>query len=90
MGGGQAIEDAVVLAEAIAREVTLDTALTRYQAKRLARANGFVKRSYRVGQVAHLRARPLRWLRNRTLRLFGRIPLSLIARAMARDFDFQP
>lgn len=87
MGGGQAIEDAVVLAEAIAEEVTLDAALARYQAKRLARANRFVKRSYRVGQVAHLRARPLRWLRDRALQ---RIPLSLIARAMARDFDFQP
>ena|SRR5882672_5226353 len=72
MGGGQAIEDAVVLAKAIAEEVTLDAALARYQAKRLARANRFVKRSYRVGQVAHLRARPLRWLRDRALQ---RIPL---------------
>jgi 2-polyprenyl-6-methoxyphenol hydroxylase-like FAD-dependent oxidoreductase len=87
MGGGQAIEDAVVLAEAIAGEVTIEAALARYEAKRMARANGFVRRSYRVGQVAHLRARPLRWLRDRALQ---RIPLGLIARAMARDFDFQP
>jgi 2-polyprenyl-6-methoxyphenol hydroxylase-like FAD-dependent oxidoreductase len=86
-GGGQAIEDAVVLAGAIAGEVTIEAGLARYEAKRLARANGFVKRSYRVGQVAHLRARPLRWLRDRALQ---RIPLGLIARSMARDFDFQP
>lgn len=87
MGGGQAIEDAVVLAEAIAGEDTIEAALARYEAKRMARANGFVKRSYRVGQMAHLRARPLRWLRDHALQL---IPLGLIARAMARDFNFQP
>jgi 2-polyprenyl-6-methoxyphenol hydroxylase-like FAD-dependent oxidoreductase len=87
MGGGQAIEDAVVLAEAIAGEATIEAALARYEAKRMARANGFVSRSYRVGQVAHLRARPLRWLRDRALQL---IPTGIIARAMARDFDFQP
>jgi 2-polyprenyl-6-methoxyphenol hydroxylase-like FAD-dependent oxidoreductase len=87
MGGGQAIEDAVVLAEAIAGEATIEAALARYEAKRMARANSFVNRSYRVGQVAHLRARPLRWLRDRALQL---IPTGIIARAMARDFDFQP
>jgi 2-polyprenyl-6-methoxyphenol hydroxylase-like FAD-dependent oxidoreductase len=86
MGGGQAIEDAVVLADAIAGEASIEAALARYQAKRLARANSFVNRSYRVGQVAHLRPRPLRWLRDRVLQ---RIPHGLIARAMARDFDFQ-
>lgn len=86
MGGCQAIEDAVVLADALGREPGIDAALARYQMRRISRANGFVARSYRLNRLAHMRSAPLRWLRNRLLRA---IPLRIAARAMARDFDFR-
>jgi 2-polyprenyl-6-methoxyphenol hydroxylase-like FAD-dependent oxidoreductase len=86
MGGCQAIEDAVVLADALQRETSIDAALTRYQKQRIVRANRFVVRSFRVGQLAHLGAPPLRWLRDRALSV---IPRRLVASAVAKDFDFQ-
>jgi hypothetical protein len=52
----------------------------------LPRANGFVVRSWRFGQLAHLRARPMRWLRDHALRA---LPPRLTARAAARDLQFQ-
>jgi len=55
MGACQAIEDAVVLADALAREPSVDAALARYQTRRISRANSFVTRSFRFGQLAHLR-----------------------------------
>jgi 2-polyprenyl-6-methoxyphenol hydroxylase-like FAD-dependent oxidoreductase len=85
-GGGQAIEDAVVLADAIAHEPTIAGALGRYEAQRLGRANRFVVRSLRMGRLAHVRGRPLRWLRDRALRM---IPAQLAARSMARELDFR-
>ena len=84
-GGGQAIEDAVVLADALAHEPTIAGALGRYEAQRLGRANRFVVRSMHMGQLAHVRGRPLRWLRDRALRM---IPARLAARSMARELDF--
>jgi 2-polyprenyl-6-methoxyphenol hydroxylase-like FAD-dependent oxidoreductase len=85
MGGCQAIEDAVVLADGLEREATVPLALARYQARRVPRANRFVTQSYRIGQLAHVHSTPLRWLRDRALRA---VPLRLVARVMARDFDF--
>jgi 2-polyprenyl-6-methoxyphenol hydroxylase-like FAD-dependent oxidoreductase len=86
MGGCQAIEDAVVLADALKREPSVERALARYQARRVGRANGFVKRSFMFGRLAHARSAPVRWLRDRAL---GAIPRPLAARAMARDLDFR-
>ena len=86
MGGCQAIEDAVVLSDALGREASIDAALARYESRRIPRANSFVVRSFRVGQIAQLRAAPLRWLRNRALRA---VPVRLATRAMARDMDFR-
>jgi 2-polyprenyl-6-methoxyphenol hydroxylase-like FAD-dependent oxidoreductase len=86
MGGCQAIEDAVVLADALDREPGIGAALIRYQACRIARANSFVTRSYRLGQIAHLRSAPLRWLRNGLLRA---VPARLAGRRLARDLDFR-
>ncbi|MEX2271863.1 MAG: FAD-dependent monooxygenase [Vicinamibacterales bacterium] len=85
MGGGQAIEDAVVLADAIAREPDIAHALARYERARVARANSFVTRSYLMGRVAHAPTAPLRWLRHRAL---AAIPARVVARAMKRDLDF--
>jgi 2-polyprenyl-6-methoxyphenol hydroxylase-like FAD-dependent oxidoreductase len=85
-GGGQAIEDAVVLADALVREPTIAGALARYEAQRLRRANRFVVRSHRMGRFAHVHGRPLVWLRDRALRL---IPPRLAARSLARELDFR-
>jgi 2-polyprenyl-6-methoxyphenol hydroxylase-like FAD-dependent oxidoreductase len=85
-GGCQAIEDAVVLADALAREPTIAGALGRYEAQRLGRANRFVVRSMQMGQLAHVRGRPLRWLRDHALRM---IPAKLAARSLARELDFR-
>jgi 2-polyprenyl-6-methoxyphenol hydroxylase-like FAD-dependent oxidoreductase len=86
MGGCQAIEDAVVLGHALARGPDVDAALAHYQARRVARANAFVNRSFRFGQLAHVRSRPVRWLRDRAL---GALPRALTLRALRRDLDFR-
>jgi len=86
MGGCQAIEDAVVLADALTREQNIDAALARYQSRRVRRANGFVTKSYRVGQLAHLRSAPLRWLRDRAI---SAVPMRVSARALVRDLEFR-
>ena len=86
MGGCQAIEDAVVLADALAREHSVTAALARYQARRVARANKFVNRSLVLGRIAHARSAPARWLRDT---VFGAVPRGLAARAFARDLDFR-
>ena len=85
-GGCQAIEDAVVLADALAREPDVPAALASYQARRVARANSFVVRSHRFGQMAHVRSAPLRWLRDQALRA---VPVKLTARSLARDMNFR-
>jgi 2-polyprenyl-6-methoxyphenol hydroxylase-like FAD-dependent oxidoreductase len=51
-GGCQAIEDAVVLAQALATESDLTAGLKSYEAQRISRANGIVNASWRIGQVA--------------------------------------
>ena len=86
MGGCQAIEDAVVLADALARERAVETALARYQKRRVRRANKFVSRSFMLGRIAHARSAPLRWMRDAVL---GAVPRSLAVRAFARDLDFR-
>jgi len=89
MGACQAIEDAVVLADALNREPSVDAALTRYQTRRISRANSFVERSFRFGQVAHTSNAPLRWLRDQAIRALRLVPSCVISSAMARDFDFR-
>jgi 2-polyprenyl-6-methoxyphenol hydroxylase-like FAD-dependent oxidoreductase len=84
-GGGQAIEDAVVLADALAREPLIEGALARYEARRLRRANRFVVQSHRLGRLAHVQDGPLLWLRDRALRL---IPPGLASRSLARELEF--
>jgi 2-polyprenyl-6-methoxyphenol hydroxylase-like FAD-dependent oxidoreductase len=86
MGGCQAIEDGIVLAHALEHQADIASALAWYQSRRLRRANGFVTRSYRMGQVAQLRSAPLRWLRDTALRA---VPTRLAAGALARDMDFR-
>jgi 2-polyprenyl-6-methoxyphenol hydroxylase-like FAD-dependent oxidoreductase len=89
MGACQAIEDAVVLADALRRETTVDAALARYQTRRISRANSFVERSFRLGQVAHIANPPLRWLRDQSLRALRIVPNRLLSGTLARDFEFR-
>jgi len=89
MGACQAIEDAVVLAHALSREPNVDAALALYQTRRISRANSFVERSFRFGQVAHTSNALLRWLRDQPIRVLRLVPSRVISSAMARDFDFQ-
>jgi 2-polyprenyl-6-methoxyphenol hydroxylase-like FAD-dependent oxidoreductase len=81
-GGCQAIEDAVVLAGALAEESTVEAALARYQARRIPRANRFVARSRAFGRLAHVRSTPLRWLHDRVL---ASVEACGAARARARS-----
>jgi FAD-dependent urate hydroxylase len=53
-GAGQAIEDALVLADALRSEADPARALTTYSALRTKRANTIVRRSRQMARVAHL------------------------------------
>jgi 2-polyprenyl-6-methoxyphenol hydroxylase-like FAD-dependent oxidoreductase len=88
MGACQAIEDAVVLSHALSTEPNIEAALLRYQTRRIPRANSFVNRCFRFGQVAHASNPLLRWLRDQTIRTFSLLPHRLISSSMARDYRF--
>ena len=67
-GAAQAIEDAVVLADRLARSDELETALAEYEAIRRPRAEAVLKMSRRADKAAQL-ASPLGWrLRNAIVR----------------------
>jgi 2-polyprenyl-6-methoxyphenol hydroxylase-like FAD-dependent oxidoreductase len=89
MGACQAIEDAIVLANALGRDAGIEEALAQYQTRRVSRANSFVTRSFQFGRVAHVRAAPLRWLRDRALSAMRFVPRRLMASAAARDLEFR-
>lgn len=89
MGACQAIEDAVVLADALAGEPGAVAALARYQTCRIPRANSFVTRSFRFGQLAHLQAPSLRWLRDCALSALRFLPGRLVSSAMERNLQFR-
>ncbi len=67
-GGAQAIEDAFVLAESLARYPTAREAFRAYEAARRPRASRVVRLSWLLGKLAHARSRLLRVLRNAALR----------------------
>ncbi len=71
-GGCQAIEDAWVLAEMLARYEQPQLAFVHYQNRRIKKAQTIVDTSWRIGSLVHL---PQLWqqrLRNRILRLVPR------------------
>jgi 2-polyprenyl-6-methoxyphenol hydroxylase-like FAD-dependent oxidoreductase len=84
-GGGQAVEDAAVLARCLASEPELPTALTRYQALRVPRANGFVSQSRRLGEVAQWENPLACWVRDR---IFQLVPQSSIRANLRRVLTF--
>jgi 2-polyprenyl-6-methoxyphenol hydroxylase-like FAD-dependent oxidoreductase len=67
-GGAQAIEDAYVLAESLARHAEPQAAFAAYERVRRAKAAMVVNRSWQLGKLAHLRHPLLRGVRNLLLR----------------------
>lgn len=67
-GGVMALEDAVVLADTLARESDPAAALAAYESQRRWRATRVQHLSWRNGRIYHLRP-PLAWARNAVLRL---------------------
>jgi 2-polyprenyl-6-methoxyphenol hydroxylase-like FAD-dependent oxidoreductase len=86
-GGGQALEDAAVLARCLAAEPELPAALARYQALRLPRANGFVSQSRRLGEMGQWENPLACWARDR---LFQLVPQSSIRSNLRRVLSFTP
>jgi 2-polyprenyl-6-methoxyphenol hydroxylase-like FAD-dependent oxidoreductase len=68
-GAGQAVEDALVLCEALARSSSIDDALRAYERKRIPRTTRVVADSRELGRLAHWRHPAARWLRNQALRM---------------------
>ena len=68
-GAGQAIEDAVELDECLAGSPTAEAALTRYEQRRVARANGIALASRRLGAMAQWSHPVAAWIRDRAMSL---------------------
>ncbi len=73
-GACQAIEDAVVLADELARHQSPEKAFTAFERRRLSRTHYITNTSWRIGQMAQLTHPLLITLRNGLLR---RVPASL-------------
>lgn len=86
-GGCQAMEDAVTLGRCCAEEENIGVALQNYQARRLARANSFVREARMMGRLGL-------WHNSIALRvretMMRAMPAKLRQSHMARTFDFQP
>ncbi len=84
-GAGQAIEDALALANAVAaRPDDLVQAFVDYEQCRIERANWFVKQSRRMGQLGQMSNPVARAMRNLGLRL---TPTGMTRRSVARMYD---
>ncbi len=86
-GACQALEDAVVLARSLAGGEATGNALRRYEAVRAARANAFVVRSRRAGQMGQWSNRVAVRVRDFTAR---RLLARVQPRQMERMLAFQP
>ncbi|WP_224366607.1 FAD-dependent monooxygenase [Hyalangium versicolor] len=86
-GGGQAVEDAVVLARCLATEKEWPAALARYERLRLPRANSFVSQSRRLGAIGQWENALACWLRDRLFRL---VPESSMRANLRRVLTFTP
>jgi 2-polyprenyl-6-methoxyphenol hydroxylase-like FAD-dependent oxidoreductase len=84
-GGGQAVEDAVVLAWCLTSEAHVPAALARFQALRIPRANGFVRQSRRLGQIGQWENPLACWVRDR---LFQAVPDSSVRKSLRRILTF--
>jgi 2-polyprenyl-6-methoxyphenol hydroxylase-like FAD-dependent oxidoreductase len=85
-GACQALEDAVVLARALAAEANVGSALRAYEAARKARTDAIVLQSRRLGRIAQL-AHPLAVAIRDAL--LGKLPASLQTRGLKRVLHFE-
>ncbi|MBK44559.1 MAG: monooxygenase [Roseovarius sp.] len=83
-GACLALEDAWVLADALARAETPAEGLARYQARRAGRARRVVEAASRNAWKYHLSFGPLRWAAHAALRAGG----ALAPERMVRQFDW--
>lgn len=86
-GGGQAIEDAIVLARALNREDQVELAIADYQQRRSARVWSLVAASRRIGEVGQLENPILVALRDAVIRV---TPQSALLRQLRAAAAFQP
>jgi 2-polyprenyl-6-methoxyphenol hydroxylase-like FAD-dependent oxidoreductase len=84
-GACQAIEDAVILADCL-KDADPATALRRYEAKRIPRANGFVLTALRLGRVAQWEGGLARAVRDQ---IFAWTPPSAMKRQLVKSLAFQ-
>ena len=68
-GGAQSIEDAFVLASALADHATHQAAFQHFEQTRRAKAVTIVNQSWQLGKLAHLSNPIIRWLRDTTMKL---------------------
>lgn len=83
-GGAQAMEDALALAAAVASAHDHSRAFDAYQRMRLDKARHIVRRSLRLGQVAHYRGWLARTLRDSLMRA---LPTAYARRQLARLYS---
>ncbi len=86
-GGCQAIEDAVVLAAALAAESSHESAFRRYESRRFARTRWIVEQSRRFGRVAQAASRFAVRARNLAVRL---TPRRVLRARLLRVLRFSP
>lgn len=85
-GGCQAIEDAVVLARALAELPSIHEALRSYESLRIDRANDIVARSFSLGRIGQLENRAGIFFRNA---LFRMTPTSVALNQMKQVMRFE-
>ncbi|WP_037683578.1 FAD-dependent monooxygenase [Streptomyces griseus] len=87
-GACQALEDAVVLAAALAAEPTVDAGLSRYDAERRPRSQAVARAARQAGRMGQRLAHPLAVaVRDTALRL---APSRVTVRAVLRHADWRP
>lgn len=84
-GACQAIEDGVVLGACFAGGADVETALRRYEVRRIRRANAFVAEARRIGELGLWENALVCRLRDA---MIGAMPLRLHRKQLARMFDF--
>lgn len=83
-GGCQAIEDAVVLADALVRAGSVEPGLRAYERRRMDRTREFVEQSWRLGRMAQSSNPVLAALRNVAMRL---TPSRVAERSLRRRIE---
>jgi 2-polyprenyl-6-methoxyphenol hydroxylase-like FAD-dependent oxidoreductase len=86
-GGGQAVEDAVVLARALSEHAEPGPALAAYEDRRVPRANDLVVQSRKLGQMGQWQGAIACAVRDRMMRL---APAGAVTRRILAVMRFQP